>query len=190
MSKNPSPLTTVMAVALVAIIIGAVMFGGERPQTALIGDIFQSVLRLRETGYMAMTATTAPLLPDTVFIEPETITETVYIEGVWIPDTVYTPADTVVVTASAVELVGGSYWGRITIDGKPIQVDISEWYEAPTARPTWRTSIGATATTEDVHARLRVSRHPIGPIRAEIEAGYPVRGGDGLELEAGVFIEF
>ena len=114
------------------------------------GSIVQTVQKLLANGFKPATVFNSAGKLDVDGIPPKIITETVYVSGTWTPDTVYTPADTLPVTVEGVGLIDGSRWMRIRIAGKPVNIDVSEWFGPSPARldRRWQAHIEVAAVCD------------------------------------------
>jgi hypothetical protein len=78
-------------------------------------------------------------------VEPELVAATVHASGTWSPAVTVTPSDTLPVEVSAVELVDGKRFIRVTIGDKPVALDVTAWWTAAPAEivRSWQAHVEA-----------------------------------------------
>ena len=116
-----------VALALLAMILCFGRCPGRGSNAGIGARIASTLLRIRSAGYTPVTVTDDPFLPESVSVPEEHIVQTVYVHGSWTAPEDVAAGDTVPVEVSAVELIDGSKWVRLSIGGKPVSVDITAW---------------------------------------------------------------
>ena len=140
---------SVSLVWIIVLVLGAILI---RPflchQRNPTWDNSRVVAWLKDRGYMAASEAKSnkpDSLPDSI---KETATATGYGTSTWIPEETYSPGDSIPVELSTIELPDGTWWARLSIDGKPVEWTRLEFHRE-VVRRNWCAFVELAAVSSD-----------------------------------------